>query len=222
MHRAIGNRTSGDPLRTATEVLLQFRGDANQSSLVRSCLACLDAAFDQPQQACPCHRAGRRAPETGATGKSKDCSSAGEESGGKRLLQGASDYLIDATAPASDSSGHELTAKIAPKQSNSTKWCQGASDCKKSLLISRNDRDPRGMIFDVGFISWPSDLSISIGRNSPPLPDSSKTGPRQVTKGEDCVTNRSRDFMQIFFATLPNGNGEKLSSSFLSEHCLSR
>jgi hypothetical protein len=28
--------------------------------------------------------------------------------------------------------------------------------------------------------------------------------------------------MQIVFATLPNGHGEKLSSSFLSEHCLSR
>jgi hypothetical protein len=27
--------------------------------------------------------------------------------------------------------------------------------------------------------------------------------------------------MQIVFATLPNGHGEKLSSSFLSEHCLS-
>jgi hypothetical protein len=91
----------------------------------------------------------------------------------------------------------------------------------KSLLISRKDRDPRGIIFDVVFIFWISDLSISIGRNSPSLPDSSKTEPRQVTKGEDCVTNRSRDFMQIFFATLPNGNGEKLSSSFLSEHCLS-
>ena len=221
MHRAIGNRTRGDTLRTATEVLLQFRGDANQSSLVRSCLACLDAAFDQPQQACPCHRAGRRAPETGATGKSKDCSSAGEESGGKRLLQGAGGYLIDdATAPASASSGHALTAAIAPKQSNSTKRYRGASDCKKSLLISRNDRDPRGMIFDVGFISWPSDLSISIGRNSPPLPDSSKTGPRQVTKGEDCVTNKSRDYANLL-RHASELEWRETSSSFLSEHCLS-
>jgi hypothetical protein len=38
------------------------------------------------------------------------------------LLQGVDGYLIDdATAPASDSSGHALTAAIAPKQSNSTK-----------------------------------------------------------------------------------------------------
>jgi len=43
----------------------------------------------------------------------------------KRILatgQAAGGYLIDdATAPASNSSGHALTAKIAPKQSNSTK-----------------------------------------------------------------------------------------------------
>src|SRR5258705_12228216 len=67
----------------------------------------------------------------------------------------------------------------------------------KSLLISRKDRDPRGIICDVVFIFCISDLSISIRRNSPPLPDSSKTGPRQVTKGEDCVTNRSRDYANL-------------------------
>ena len=65
-------------------------------------------------------------------------------------------YLIDdATAPASDSSGHVLTAAITPKHSNSTKRCRGASDSKKSLLISQNDRDPRGTIFDIGFIFGP-------------------------------------------------------------------
>jgi hypothetical protein len=149
LHGAIGTRTSGDPLRTATEVLLHSRGDANQSSLAN-----------------------------------------------RAWLDGG--YLIDdATASASDSSGHALTATMAPKQSNSTKRCRGASDCKKSLLISRNDRDPCGIIFDVGFIFWLSDLSISIERNSPPLPDSSKTGPRQVTEGEDCVTNRSRDYANL-------------------------
>jgi hypothetical protein len=69
---------------------------------------------------------------------------------------GAGSYLIDdATAPASDTSGHTLTAAIAPKQSNSTKRCRGASDSKKALLISRNDRHPRGTIFDIGFIFGP-------------------------------------------------------------------
>jgi hypothetical protein len=63
-------------------------------------------------------------------------------------------------------------------------------------------------------------LSISIGRNSPPLPDSSKTGPRQVTKGEDCVTNRSRDYANLLRHAAER-EWRELSSSFLSEHCLS-
>jgi hypothetical protein len=72
------------------------------------------------------------------------------------LLQGVGGYLIDdATASASDSSGQALAATIAPKQSNSTKRCRGASDSKKSLLISRNDRDPRGINLDIGFIFGP-------------------------------------------------------------------
>jgi hypothetical protein len=71
-------------------------------------------------------------------------------------------YLIDdATAPASASSGHALTAAIAPKQSNSTKRCRGASDSKKSLLMSRNDRDLRGTIFDIGFIFGPPVKSLN-------------------------------------------------------------